>query len=361
MSLPLPSVHDEAWRWTDFAALEAAAASARAPAVDGTDWFLDLDGPKLLFVDGVLDAVRSDLGPLNLAEGNFDTEHALGARTLGRPGWSASLGAGAAGTVIQIVHVGSGGESHVPASLTLAEDVPATLVETFVGGGWANRMARIALGRSARLMRAVRLLQGEGFVSLRDEAELGEGASLATTFLAAGGASTRIDGAAVLAAPGAFVEMGGALLARGKQRHDSAMVVRHAAPEGTSRQLWRSVADDVAAASVAARVEVARDAQKTDGEQSLKGLLLSRTATINAKPELEIFADDVKCAHGATVGELDRDALFYLASRGVPLDEAKALLTHAFVADAIERIGQDEVREAFAADAEAWLAGAGGR
>ena len=80
----------------------------------------------------------------------------------------------------------------------------------------------------------------------------------------------------------------------------------------------------MATCSVAARVEVARDAQKTDGEQSLKGLLLARSATINAKPELEIFADDVKCAHGATVGELDRDALFYLESRGVAPDEAKA-------------------------------------
>jgi Fe-S cluster assembly protein SufD len=108
---------------------------------------------------------------------------------------------------------------------------------------------------------------------------------------------------------------------------------------------------------VAARVEVARGAQKTDGEQSLKGIMLSRTATINAKPELEIFADDVKCAHGATVGELNRDALFYLRSRGVPEAEAKALLTSAFVADAIERVGEEAVREAFLADAERWLAG----
>jgi Fe-S cluster assembly protein SufD len=122
-----------------------------------------------------------------------------------------------------------------------------------------------------------------------------------------------------------------------------------------SRQVWRSVADDRSTCSVAARVEVARGAQKTDGEQSLKGLLLARTATVNAKPELEIFADDVKCAHGATVGELNRDALFYLASRGVPLAEAKALLTQAFVADAIDRIGEEEVRDAFHADAISWL------
>jgi Fe-S cluster assembly protein SufD len=361
VSLPLPSVRDEAWRWTDLAALEAAAASPAGPAeVDPARWFLDVEGPRLLFVGGVLDTGRSDLGPLRLAELNDDSAHPLGARTRGRAGWKVALGREHSGLTIQIVHLGSGGESHVPASLTLGEDVPASLVETFVGGGWANRLTRIALGRSARLMRAVRLLQHDGFVSLRDEAELGEGASLATTFLGAGGASTRIDGAVALAAPGAYAEVGGALLARGRQRHDVAMVVRHAAPEGTSRQVWRSVADDMAAASVAARVEVARHAQKTDGEQSLKGLLLSRTATINAKPELEIFADDVKCAHGATVGELDRDALFYLASRGVPEAEAKALLTHAFVADAIDRIGQEEVREAFAVDAEAWLARAGG-
>ena len=144
--------------------------------------------------------------------------------------------------------------------------------------------------------------------------------------------------------------------ARGRQRHDANLVLRHAVPDGTSRQVWRSVADDRATCSVAARVEVARDAQKTDGEQSLKGLLLARSAMINAKPELEIFADDVKCAHGATVGELDRNALFYLESRGVTPDEAKGLLTRAFVADALDRIGEEAVKQAFYRDAEGWFA-----
>jgi Fe-S cluster assembly protein SufD len=131
-------------------------------------------------------------------------------------------------------------------------------------------------------------------------------------------------------------------------------VLRHEAAGGMSRQVWRSVADDKSTCSVAARVEVARGAQKTDGEQSLKALLLARTATINAKPELEIFADDVKCAHGATVGELDRNALFYLASRGVPVPEAKALLTQAFVAGRNRpALAKRAVREAFHADAGA--------
>ncbi|HVJ02841.1 MAG TPA: SufD family Fe-S cluster assembly protein, partial [Sphingomonas sp.] len=92
-----------------------------------------------------------------------------------------------------------------------------------------------------------------------------------------------------------------------------------------------------------------------DGEQSLRGLLLQRSATVNLKPELEIFADDVKCAHGATVGELDKRALFYLQSRGVTEARAKALLTRAFVADAMARIGEEQVRAAFEADADKWL------
>ena len=87
----------------------------------------------------------------------------------------------------------------------------------------------------------------------------------------------------------------------------------------------------------------------------MRGLLLNRTAAVNLKPELEIFADDVKCAHGATVGELDTRALFYMESRGIPSARAKALLTHAFVADALDRIADEQIREAFLADAGAWL------
>jgi Fe-S cluster assembly protein SufD len=202
-----------------------------------------------------------------------------------------------------------------------------------------------------------RLLGSGGYVSLTDRVRIGEGASLVVTTLGAGSCDSRMDGQVVIAGEAGYAEFGGALLSKDKQRHDVNFVVRHEALGGVSRQVWRSVADDRSTCSVAARVEVARAAQKTDAEQSLKGLLLSRGATINAKPELEIFADDVKCAHGATVGELNRDALFYLASRGVPPREAKALLTQAFVADAIDRIGEEAVRGAFHADALDWLGG----
>jgi len=340
------------------AALGAAAASPkRSVDLDAERLFLDIEGPRLLFVDGALDRTHSRLGPIRQIPFEPRSRHPLAAMAERGVGWAVALGRGQEGRCVQIVHVGSGGESHLPIDLRLDEDIPASLIETFAGGGWANRHLRLHLDRGARLMRSVRLLQDEGFVSLRDEAEVGEGASLVSTFLAAGGAGTRVDGEIRLAGEGAYAEAGGALLARGRQRHDANFVVRHERPSGTSRQVWRSVADDQAACSVAARVEVARDAQETDGEQSLKGLLLSRAATINAKPELEIFADDVKCAHGATVGELDRDALFYLASRGVPEAEAKALLTRAFVADAIDRIGEEKAREAVGKDVEKWFGG----
>jgi Fe-S cluster assembly protein SufD len=360
MMLDLPSPKAEGWRWSDLSALPELAGRQASRAVPETLPWIDceLDGPRLLFVDGRLVAEQSRPGPVEIGPvDRHDEDHAL-ARLVGRDGWALRLDRDrAAPGLVQIVHVSTGGVDHLPARIALEADAQASVVETYVGDGWINRLASITLARSARLMLARRLVGTGGFVSLADRAVLGEGASLILTTIAAGNCDTRLDGAVLLAGEGAFAEASGALLARGRQRHDANFVLRHGAPGGTSRQVWRSVADDRATCSVAARVEVARGAQKTDGEQSLKGIMLSRTATINAKPELEIFADDVKCAHGATVGELDRDALFYMASRGVPEPEAKALLTRAFVADSIDRAGEEAVREAMEWDVEQWFGG----
>jgi Fe-S cluster assembly protein SufD len=354
-TLDLPSPRLEEWRWSDMAALRVAAEAEPRPAsLTPTDLFLDIEGPRLLFVDGMFEPAHSRPGRVQVGRIVPETEHPLGRQAEGE-GWSLHLGHEEAVTHVQIVHLGSGGENHVPARLVLEDDAVASVVETLAGAGWANRLTTIVLGKGARLMRSVRLVQDEGFVSIRDEAEIGEAASLVSIFLGAGGMGSRIDGALTLTGKGAFAEMGGALLTRGTQKQEAAVVVRHENVEGTSRQLWRAVAADRSAASLAARVEVARGAQQTDGEQSLRGLLLQRSATVNLKPELEIFADDVKCAHGATVGELDKRALFYLESRGIDEARAKALLTRAFVADAMERIGEDAVREAFVENADTWL------
>lgn len=359
-TLQLPSRHDEAWRWSDLSAISQIAERApRGRAHEALPWLEAYDGPRLLFVDGKLDHARSSPGPVTL--GSVDPlDHPLAAQA-GGEGWRLHIGRDhAPGCPIQIVHVTTGGADHLAAEILLDADAQASIVETYVGDGWTNRAARIRLAQGARLMHSRRLLGASGYVSLTDDVEIGGGASYIAATLAAGGADSRLDGSLRLTGEGAYAEADGALLARGQQRHDANLILHHAQPNGTSRQIWRSVADDQSICSVAARVEVARHAQKTDGEQSLKGIMLSRSATINAKPELEIFADDVKCAHGATVGELDRNALFYLASRGVGQAEAKGLLTRAFVADAIERVGEEAVRDAFHADVERWFGGARG-
>jgi Fe-S cluster assembly protein SufD len=356
--LELPSNRTEGWRWSDLSSLPAILERQPSGTVPEALPWIDCarEGPRLLFVDGRLAAEQSNLGSVEI--GGIEApmgEHAL-ARLVGREGWKLRLGRDHAPQgLVQIVHVSTGGADHLPAEIELDVDAQASVVETFIGEGWTNRLSQFRLFKGARLMLSRRLLGQGGYVSLTDRAVVGEGASFVLATLGAGGADARLEGHVTIAGRAGFAEVGGVLLARGRQRHDVNLVLRHEAVGGMSRQVWRSVADEQSTCSVAARVEVARGAQKTDGEQSLKGLLLARTATINAKPELEIFADDVKCAHGATVGELNRDALFYLASRGVPPVEARALLTQAFVADAIDRIGEEEVREAFHTDALAWL------
>jgi Fe-S cluster assembly protein SufD len=138
---------------------------------------------------------------------------------------------------------------------------------------------------------------------------------------------------------GAHFELGAVQVGGGDATLEIVTTVRHAHPNATSRQTVRSVVAKHATANYLGKVAVSRGADGTDGSQSVRAMLLDRTATANAKPELEIFADDVKCAHGCAIGELDPQALFYLQSRGLPPAEAKQLLLQAFVAEAL---GDDE-------------------
>ncbi len=151
--------------------------------------------------------------------------------------------------------------------------------------------------------------------------------------------------------------MGGAILGQGDQTLEIVTQVNHAHPHATSNQVVRSVLAGRATGSFLGKVAVARHAQKTDASQSVKAMLLDRTATANAKPELEIYADDVKCAHGATVGELDRQALFYMAARGLPPQVARKLMLQAFIADAFVSLDDDAAREAIETRALAALEG----
>ena len=134
-----------------------------------------------------------------------------------------------------------------------------------------------------------------------------------------------------------------------------ALVVEHRVPHCTSRELFKCVMDDNARGIFQGKVIVARDAQKTDGKQSSHALLLSENAEFDAKPELEIYADDVVCGHGATAGDLNHDHLFYLKSRGIPEAEAKSLLIAAFVGEAFDMVANDDARDALASIAQHWV------
>ena len=167
------------------------------------------------------------------------------------------------------------------------------------------------------------------------------GASFDLRVLNANGAYGRVSLRAELG-EGASFTLGVAQLAAGDRVLEIVTEVVHAAPDAVSRQIVRSVAGERASVNYLGKVLVAKGANGTDGEQSVRAMLLDRTATANARPELEIHADDVKCAHGCAVGELDANGLFYMAARGIPPETAKRLMLQAFVAEAFAGAEQEE-------------------
>lgn len=176
--------------------------------------------------------------------------------------------------------------------------------------------------------------------------DIAAGGACAFHILNIGGTYGRVN-VDVRLGQGARFDLGGAIIGGGEQTLEIVTTVTHAEPGATSVQAVRSVLAGHATGTCLGKVAVARDAQHTDASQSVKAMLLSPGATANARPELEIYADDVKCAHGATVGELDKDALFYLQSRGLDPAGAQTLLLRSFVAGVFEGIADEAVRARF--------------
>ncbi len=166
-----------------------------------------------------------------------------------------------------------------------------------------------------------------------------------------GGALVRNDWVADLAGEGVNCTLNGLYVIAGDQHVDNQMRVEHAAPNGFSFELYKGILEEEAESVFNGRIFVHEGAQKTDAVQSNQNLLLSRKAQAHSNPQLEIFADDVRCTHGSTVGQLDEEAVFYLRSRGIGEEAAKSILTYAFAADIVERIKPQAVRE----DLEAFL------
>ncbi|MBX9885600.1 MAG: SufD family Fe-S cluster assembly protein [Novosphingobium sp.] len=214
---------------------------------------------------------------------------------------------------------------------------------------------RIEVAAGEQVARVIVQDAAPDVVAIHDYAVvLGAGARATFHILNTGGRLGRVT-IDVTLQDGAHFELGAAMLGGGDQTLEIVTTMRHIEPNATSHQVVRSVLGGKATGSYLGKVAVARHAQKTDAAQSVKAMLLARTATANAKPELEIYADDVKCAHGATVGELDANALFYMMSRGIAPAEAKALLLRGFIAGVFDDVADDAARERLDAAASAAL------
>jgi Fe-S cluster assembly protein SufD len=173
----------------------------------------------------------------------------------------------------------------------------------------------------------------------------GRDSRLATTYVVLGSRLARHDIRAVLAGEGAECDIRGFYLLNGQQHVDHHTVIDHASPHCNSKEYLNGVLDDESRAVFTGRIVVREGAQKTDSKQSNNNVLLSETARADSQPQLEIYADDVRCTHGATLGPLSEDATLYFRSRGIAEEEARKMLTYGFGTEIFERIGIDDVRE----------------
>jgi Fe-S cluster assembly protein SufD len=234
--------------------------------------------------------------------------------------------------------------------------------ESFMGaaaGTQRNALFSITLGEGARAD-VTALIDDDAGLHLESQiASLAANAEFAAFALVAGGALARRQIFVSHDGPGAKIALGGLTLLHGERHADTTLVVEHGASKGQSREFFRHVVADDAVGVFQGKVIVKPHAQKTDGGMKSQAILLSPRATMNNKPELEIFADDVVCGHGATVGALDPEQTFYLQARGVPRAEAEAMLLEAFGADAIDRVGDETIAEALRVRMRAWLAARG--
>jgi Fe-S cluster assembly protein SufD len=249
--------------------------------------------------------------------------------------------------------------AHPRLLVELGDAAEATLVEHHLGGaagGFTNQAAEIALGAGASFRHYVQHAEPEAAFAVETvAAKLARDASYRSFALNAGGGLVRREVEVQLTQPGGFAQVDGAYLVDGDRHTDTTILIDHQADHCSSRQTQKGVVDDDGRAVYQGKILVRPNAQKTDGYQLSQTLLLSPQAEIDVKPELEIHADDVKCSHGATVGRLDADALFFLRARGIPEAEARALLIQGFIGGALDEIDRADIRDEFEVVAAAWL------
>jgi Fe-S cluster assembly protein SufD len=370
--LGFPNMKQEAWRFTSVApiaegAFELARPPARVPTLDEIRPYLLLEaGPRLVFVDGFFQP--------SLSTPFFDDVQSLAHVVAHRPDLVRAHLGKYAGTqdkpfsALNTAFVQEGAFVHVPAKamaelpiqlLFLATGKPAvahprnlvvverearaSIVETYAaladGVYWINAVTEIVVGDGARLDH--HRVQREGaraYHVATTQSHQGRDSTLNLHFVAFGGALARHDIGAVMAGPGGTLILNGLYLLAGAQHADHHTTIDHAADHCQSHEYFNGVLDDRSRGVFTGRIIVRPGAQKTDSKQTNNNLLLSANAHADSQPQLEIYADDVKCTHGSTVGPLDPRAMFYLRSRGVGEEEARRLLTYGFAAEILGRM-----------------------
>jgi Fe-S cluster assembly protein SufD len=372
LAAKLPTAKDEDWRFTNLAPLASQAFAPAAPARAAADL---PPAPRLVFANGRIDPAASDLAGLpagvrvsSLAAALRERPAALEARlasavtAAGRqPFVALNTALFEDGALVEIedrvdctptLHLvfaseGASVATHPRNLVVLGEGARGTIVEHYLGRGayLVNAVTEVSLGSGAQLEHD-RLQEDapEAFHVGALHVAQGAASRFAGQSLALGGRLARVEARALLAAEGASCDLNGLNVSSRAQVHDHFVHVDHASPRCTSREVFKGILDDTARGVFAGRVLVRPGAQKNDAGQISSSLLLSDDAVVDTKPQLEILADDVKCSHGGSVGQLRPDQLFYLRSRGVSEALARALLTWAFAAEMVQRVGPEELR-----------------
>jgi len=386
-SLGFPTPKNEDWKYTNLEPLT----SCRFAQANGevksfseaeilTRAFVDPDCPRLVFLNGVYapqlssprelsggaragslaELIKRDDRLLSAQLGHYASHRRQSLVALN----TAFIGDGAVVIVAPGCHLarpiylvylsGVAGQqqlvSHPRTLIFLGAGSAAKIVESYIGvnGGtyFCNAVTEL-IGEADSLADHYRL-QREGETAFHTgtlEANLGRGAHLTAHAITLSGSLVRNDVHVSLNGEDAECVLNGLYLAGGRQHVDNSTSIEHVKPRARSFELYKGILDGAAHGVFNGKIVVHKDAQKSDARQVNKNLLLSGNAAVNTKPQLEIYADDVKCSHGSTIGQMDADVLFYLRSRGLGLDEARSLLSFAFAADVVGRIKIDSLRE----------------
>jgi Fe-S cluster assembly protein SufD len=369
VELGFPDTHHEEWRFTNVAPIARTKfAAGRKGAVDTK---LARGPIQVVFANGHL-LTRPESLPAGLQVGGIADDPAVIQSHLGKHAAfsenafvalnTAMIADGALVRVargavieepIEIFYLTSGGAQptavHPRALMLVGADARCTIVERYQGAGegvyFSNAVTEIVVGERAAVDHyKVQLETVNAFHIATLHATIGRSASFASHSISLGGALVRNDANATLS-EGSEATVNGLYIVNGTQHIDNHTMIDHAMPHGTSHELYKGILDGKAHAVFNGKIIVRKDAQKTDSKQTNKNLVLSDDAVVDTKPELQIFADDVRCTHGATIGQLDSEAMFYLQSRGIGKGEARSLLTYAFAQDVVDRIKVQSLRD----------------